>query len=119
MDADPESSQERLAVLDRLSRRIAERRGGDPATSYVAQLAAKGEDAVLKKVAEETAEFIMAAKDVRYGGHRDRLVAEAADVWFHMLIALSAYGAGAAEVAAELGRREGVSGLAEKAARGG
>jgi len=105
-------------ILVRLSRTIAERRLGDPATSYVARLAAKGEDAALKKVGEEAAEFIMAAKDAARGGAAHRMVAEAADLWFHSLVALAAEGLGAADVVAELGRREGLSGLAEKSARG-
>ncbi len=117
MAALPEHSEATLDILDRLSRVIAERRGADPQTSYVAKLAARGEEAALKKVGEEAAEFIMAAKDAGRGGDAARLVAEAADLWFHTLVALSAHGLGAADVARELARREGVSGIAEKAAR--
>jgi phosphoribosyl-ATP pyrophosphohydrolase len=113
----PERMDATLDILDRLSRVIAERRGADPQTSYVAKLATKGEDAALKKVGEEAAEFIMAAKDATHSGDTARLVAEAADLWFHTLVALSAHGLGAADVAVELARREGVSGLTERASR--
>ncbi|TAG43850.1 MAG: phosphoribosyl-ATP diphosphatase [Betaproteobacteria bacterium] len=104
-------------VLARLSATIAARKEGDPNSSYTAKLFAKGEDAALKKVGEEAAEFIMAAKDAGHGGDVDKLVGEAADVWFHMLVALARHNVGAVEVAAELARREGLSGLEEKAAR--
>lgn len=117
MATPPEQGGATLDILDRLSHVIAERRGADPQTSYVARLAAKGEDAALKKVGEEAAEFIMAAKDAARGGDAARLVAEAADLWFHTLIALSAHDLCASDVARELARREGVSGIAEKAAR--
>jgi phosphoribosyl-ATP pyrophosphohydrolase len=88
-------------------------RGGDPAQSYVARLFTKGEDAILKKVGEEATEFVLAAK----GGQPDRIVAEAADLWFHTLIALSQHGLAPADVLAELERREGLSGLEEFALR--
>lgn len=104
-------------ILLRLSATIAARKTGDPNASYTAKLFAKGEDAALKKVGEEAAEFIMAAKDASHGGDVNALVGEAADVWFHMLVALSRHNVGAAEVAAELARREGMSGIEEKAAR--
>jgi|KBSSwiStaDraftv2_1062776.scaffolds.fasta_scaffold80874_5 phosphoribosyl-ATP pyrophosphohydrolase len=100
-------------VLDRLAATIASRRGADPASSYVAQLLAKGDDAILKKIGEEATETVMAAKD----GDRLRLVAEVADLWFHCLVLLAHHGAGPADVRAELARREGTSGIAEKAAR--
>jgi phosphoribosyl-ATP pyrophosphohydrolase len=102
-------------VLERLGRIIAARRGGDPDKSYVARLLARGEDAILKKIGEEATEAVMAAKD----GDRIRIVAEFADLWFHSLIALEHYGVSAADVLAELARREGLSGLDEKAARPG
>ncbi len=104
-------------VLERLSATIQARRVADPATSYVAKLFAKGEDAVLKKVGEEAAEFIMAAKDASHGASRERLIAEAADLWFHCLVALARHDIGAREIAAELARREGISGLTEFASR--
>lgn len=101
-------------VLTRLSAVVAGRRGGDPDKSYVARLLARGEDAILKKIGEEATEAVMAGKD----GARERIVAEFADLWFHSLIALEHYGLTAADVLAELARREGLSGLDEKAARG-
>lgn len=100
-------------VLDRLAATIAARRGGDPTTSYVAALFAKGEDAILKKIGEEATEAVMAAKD----GDKLRIVAEVADLWFHCLVLLACHGLGPADVRAELARREGSSGVAEKAAR--
>ena len=100
-------------VLARLAQVVAARRDGDPERSYVARLFAKGEDAVLKKIGEEATETVMAAKD----GARERIVAECADLWFHCLIMLARYDLGPDDVLAELARREGLSGLEEKAAR--
>lgn len=100
-------------TLARLSRVVAERRAGDPATSYVARLAAKGPDAALKKIGEEATELVMACKD----GDRTHIVAEAADLWFHTMIALAGHGLSAGDVVAELERREGLSGLEEFARR--
>ena len=100
-------------VLCRLAQVVAARRGADPDTSYVARLLAKGEDAILKKIGEEATEIVMAAKD----GDRARIVAEVADLWFHCLIALEYHGLGPTDVLDELARREGLSGLDEKAAR--
>ena len=87
--------------------------GGDPAKSYVARLFSKGLDAILKKVGEEATELVMAAKDA----DRSRIVAEAADLWFHSLVVLAAFDIRPAEVLAELERREGLSGLDEFALR--
>lgn len=100
-------------TLARLAAVVESRRGGDPATSYVARLFHKGPDAILKKIGEEATELVMAAKD----GDRDRIVAEAADLWFHTLLALAQHGLRPADVLAELERREGLSGLEEFAAR--
>jgi phosphoribosyl-ATP pyrophosphohydrolase len=100
-------------VLQRLTATITSRRGADPATSYVATLFAKGDDAMIKKIGEEATEAVMAAKD----GDRLRLTAEIADLWFHCLVVLVKNGLGPADVCAELARREGVSGLEERAAR--
>jgi len=103
-------------TLARLAAVIDSRRpqaGGDPEQSYVARLFSKGHDAILKKVGEEATEVVMAAKD----GDRQRIVAEVADLWFHTLVALSAFDLGPAEVLAELERREGLSGLEEFALR--
>ena len=100
-------------TLARLADVVDSRRGGDPATSYVAKMLARGEDAILKKIGEEATETVMAAKD----GDPVRIVAETADLWFHCLLMLSHYGLRPEQVLAELARREGQSGLDEKAAR--
>jgi len=100
-------------TLARLAEVIESRRSGDPDTSYVARLFAKGLDAILKKVGEEATETVMAAKD----GEPDKIVYEVADLWFHSMIALAAFGLKPADVLAELERREGLSGLEEFAAR--
>jgi len=100
-------------VLARLAATIESRKGADPATSYVAALLAKGEDAVLKKIGEEATETVMAAKD----GDKIAVVAEVADLWFHCLVLLARHGLGPADVLRELARREGVSGHAERASR--
>ncbi|HKY00960.1 MAG TPA: phosphoribosyl-ATP diphosphatase [Burkholderiales bacterium] len=100
-------------VLARLAQVVESRRHGDPEKSYVARLLHKGEDAILKKIGEEATELVMAAKD----GARDQIVAEMADLWFHCLVALTHYGVRPEDVLAELSRREGLSGLDEKAAR--
>jgi phosphoribosyl-ATP pyrophosphohydrolase len=91
--------------------------GGDPEKSYVARLLHKGPDASLKKIGEEATETVMAAKDIDHGGDRAKLVNEVADLWFHSMIALSHYGLTPADVVDELARREGLSGLEEKALR--
>lgn len=91
--------------------------GGDPATSYVARLLAKGPDSFLKKIGEEATEVVMAAKDVDHGGDKAKLVGEVADLWFHSMVALAHYGLTLADVVAELERREGTSGIEEKALR--
>jgi phosphoribosyl-ATP pyrophosphohydrolase len=101
-------------ILGRLAETLEARKSADPASSYVAKLYAKGLDAILKKVAEEAAETIMAAKD----GERDKIIYETADLWFHTLILLVRQGIHPDEVLAELARREGLSGLVEKASRG-
>ena len=91
--------------------------GGDPEKSYVARLLHKGPDAFLKKIGEEATETVMAAKDVDHGGDASKLVYEVADLWFHSMIALAHYGLSPADVVNELARREGLSGLEEKALR--
>ncbi len=101
------------AVLERLAAVVASRRGGDPDRSYVARLLARGPDAILKKIGEEATETVMAAKD----GVPERIVAETADLWFHCLVMLAHYGLSPRQVLDELARREGLSGLDEKAAR--
>ena len=100
-------------VLSRIAATIEARRGADPASSYVAALFAKGDDAMLKKIGEEATETVMAAKD----GDKIRIAAEIADLWSHCLVVLARHGLGPADVLAELARREGVSGHREKASR--
>lgn len=100
-------------TLARLAQVIEERKSGDPDKSYVARLFHKGTDAILKKIGEEACETVMAAKD----GDKQKLVYEVADLWFHSMLALSAFGLTPADVLAELERREGLSGLEEFAAR--
>lgn len=100
-------------VLARLAAVINTRRLGDPDKSYVARLFHKGTDAILKKVGEEATELVMAGKD----GDPAKIIGEAADLWFHTLVALAHFGLSPAQVLAELQRREGLSGLEEFAAR--
>ncbi len=100
-------------ILERLADTIESRKGGDPDASYIARLLARGEDGVLKKIGEEATEAVMAGKD----GDRLRIVGEMADLWFHCLIALAHYGLRPSDVLMELRRREGISGIDEKAAR--
>jgi phosphoribosyl-ATP pyrophosphohydrolase len=100
-------------VLTRLAHVIESRRGGDPESSYVARLFARGTDGILKKIGEEATETVMAAKD----GDRRRIVAETADLWFHCLVMLAHFDLAPADVLDELARREGLSGLDEFAAR--
>ncbi len=91
--------------------------GGDPATSYVAKLFAKGDDAILKKIGEEATETVMAAKDARVSGDTSKVLYEVADLWFHSMVLLAKFDLTPQQVVDELARREGVSGLEEKAAR--
>ncbi|WP_286997273.1 MULTISPECIES: phosphoribosyl-ATP diphosphatase [Comamonas] len=107
-------------ALTRLAAVIESRKtvnGGDPEKSYVARLLHKGPDAFLKKIGEEATEVVMAAKDVDAGADKGKILYEVADLWFHSMIALSHYGLTPADVVAELERREGTSGLEEKALR--
>lgn len=100
-------------ILERLTETIAARKQAAPETSYVAKLFGKGEDAILKKVGEEATEVILAAKE----GDTSHLVYETADLWFHCMVLLAQHGLDAGDVLNELARREGISGIAEKAAR--
>ncbi len=102
-------------ILERLQAAIAARRGADPSASYVASLNAKGIDQILKKVAEEAVETVLASKL----GDRAAIVHEVADLWFHCLVMLAWHEVPLAEVLAELERREGRSGIEEKASRSG
>ena len=106
MDADRD-------ILARIAATVAARRDADPSASYVASLFAKGDDAILKKIGEEATETVMAAKD----GGRARIVAEVADLWFHCIVLLARHGLAPDDVLAELARREGTSGHAEKRSR--
>ena len=101
------------AVLERLAQILEMRKQADPESSYVAQLYAKGLDAILKKIGEEATETVMAAKD----GDPQRIVSEVADLWFHSLVLLASQGLGPEQVLAELERRFGTSGIEEKASR--
>lgn len=100
------------------------RAGGDPSTSYVARLLDNGPDSFLKKVGEEATEVVLAAKELQRASDdeararcRENLVGEMADLWFHSMIALAYYDLTPADVLTELARREGLSGLEEKALR--
>ncbi len=100
-------------ILERLADVLETRRGADPDSSYVARLFQRGTDAILKKVGEEATETVMAAKD----GVPERIVSETADLWFHTMVLLAHFDLRPADVLAELERREGQSGLDEKAQR--
>ena len=100
-------------ILNRLAETLEARKHADPQSSYVAKLYAKGLDGILKKIGEESAEAIIAAK----GGDKSQVVYEVADLWFHTLVLLAQQGLHPDDVLSELARREGMSGIAEKAAR--
>lgn len=107
-------------ILQRLSEVIESRKpanGGNPDTSYVARLFSKGDDAILKKIGEEATETVMAAKDARTGGDASKVLYECADLWFHSLVMLAQFDLKPEDVLKELARREGLSGIAEKASR--
>jgi phosphoribosyl-ATP pyrophosphohydrolase len=100
-------------ILSRLAETLESRKHADPDSSYVARLYAKGLDAILKKIGEEATETVIAAK----GGDKSQVVYEMADLWFHSLVLLAQQGLHPDDVLAELARREGLSGLVEKAGR--
>lgn len=107
-------------TLNRLAAVIESRKlanGGNPEKSYVARLFAKGDDAILKKIGEEATETVMAAKDARIDGDASKVLYECADLWFHTLVMLAQFGLTPQQVLDELARREGLSGIEEKAAR--
>lgn len=112
-----QNSADSLAALAAVIASRLPAQGGDPEASYVARLLHKGPDAFLKKIGEEATEVVMAAKDADHGGDAQKIVCEVADLWFHCMIALAHYGLSPADVITELQRREGTSGLAEKALR--
>lgn len=100
-------------ILQRLTETIEARKQAAPETSYVAKLFSKGGDAVLKKIGEEATETVIAAKD----GDKGQIVYETADLWFHCMVMLAQHGLSASDVLNELARREGMSGIEEKANR--
>lgn len=102
-----------MDTLTRLETTIAQRRGADPAASYVAQLQARGLPVIARKLGEEAVETVVAA----LSGDSEELVGEAADLLFHLLVLLAEKDVPLAQVLAELDRREGLSGLDEKASR--
>jgi len=107
-------------ILQRLAETIESRKpakGGDPEKSYVARLFSKGDDAILKKIGEEATETVMAAKDARAQGDASKVLYECADLWFHSLVMLAQFDLKPQDVLNELARREGLSGLEEKAGR--
>ena len=113
MSETPNTEQILARLADTLESRLPQN-GGDPNASYTAKLLAIGPDAFLKKIGEEATELVMAAKD----NDRDKIVYETADLWFHTLVALAHYNVRPEDILNELARREGVSGLEEKAKRG-
>lgn len=107
-------------ILARLAQVIESRKpanGGDPEKSYVARLFSKGDDAILKKIGEEATETVMAAKDARATGDAQKVLYECADLWFHSLVMLAQFDLTPQQVLDELARREGLSGIEEKAMR--
>jgi len=107
-------------TLQRLAAVIESRKpvnGGDPNQSYIARLFSKGDDAILKKIGEEATETVMAAKDARLDGDTSKVLYECADLWFHSMIMLAQFNLTPEDVVKELARREGISGIEEKANR--
>lgn len=107
-------------TLKRLAQVIESRKlanGGDPDKSYVTRLFIKGDDAILKKIGEEATETVMAAKDARVDGDTSKVLYECADLWFHSMIMLAHFNLTPQDVLNELARREGISGIEEKASR--
>lgn len=100
-------------ILGRVAETIEARKRSNPAGSYVAKLLHDGHDKILKKIAEESAEVMLASKD----GDNSHVIRETADLWFHCLVLLAYHNLGPADVLRELHRREGISGIAEKNAR--
>lgn len=100
-------------ILSQLALVLEERKQATPESSYVAKLYSKGLDTILKKIGEEATETVIAAKD----GDKEQIVYEVADLWFHSLVLLAQQNLHPQDVLNELGRRFGLSGLAEKASR--
>jgi phosphoribosyl-ATP pyrophosphohydrolase len=116
MSSNPNSADALAALAAVIESRLPAH-GGNPEASYVARLLHKGPEAFLKKIGEEATEVVMAAKDADHGGDPKKIVYEVADLWFHSMIALAHYGLSPSDVIAELQRREGTSGIEEKAMR--
>ncbi|HET6470968.1 MAG TPA: phosphoribosyl-ATP diphosphatase [Pseudomonadales bacterium] len=108
-----------MDVIEELTQTLEQRRTADPKSSYTASLFVAGLDRILKKVAEECGETIIAAKNVDAGTSKrdDALIGEVADLWFHTMVMLVHLGQRPAWVLDELARRQGISGHAEKAGR--
>ncbi|WP_373019225.1 phosphoribosyl-ATP diphosphatase [Thiomicrorhabdus sp.] len=104
-------------ILSQLDQVLEERKQDDPSQSYVASLYDKGLEKILKKIAEESAETLMAAKDIEHNGDKNHLVYEVADLWFHTMVLLASQGLSSNDVTTELQRRFGLSGHEEKANR--
>jgi len=104
------SNNDILAQLDDV---LEERKNASADSSYVASLYAKGLDTILKKIGEEAAETIIAAKDE----DKEQIIYETADLWFHTMVLLSQQGIKSQQILDELGRRFGLSGIEEKASR--
>jgi phosphoribosyl-ATP pyrophosphohydrolase len=120
LDNELKTAASQVDTLTRLAEVIESRKlvqGGDPATSYVSRLFEKGDDAILKKIGEEATETVMAAKDARHSRDTASIVYECADLWFHCLIMLAQFDLKPQQVLDELARREGLSGIEEKAGR--
>ena len=100
-------------ILDRLAEVLQQRKSANPEDSYVAKLYHKGINTITKKIGEEAAETIIAAKD----GDREQIIYETADLWVHTLVMLTHADIKPSEVLNELARREGISGIDEKASR--
>ncbi len=100
-------------ILQRLAQTIESRKHADPVHSYVAKLLNSSEEKVLKKIAEEAAETIMACKD----NNKEQIIYETADLWFHCLVMLARYDISPEAILSELERREGISGIEEKLSR--
>lgn len=106
-----------MNTIDALTKVLEERRNADPQSSYVASLYAAGLDRILKKVAEEAGEALIAAKNVEHAGRDEALIGEVADLWFHTMVMLVHLNQQPVWVLDELASRFGVSGHVEKAAR--
>lgn len=104
-------------ILKQIDNVLEARKQDNPNDSYVASLYDKGLEKILKKVAEESVETVMAAKDIEHNGDKDHLVYEVADLWFHTMVLLASQGLSSQDVTDELQRRFGLSGHEEKANR--